>query len=89
MEFGDIIVSAGVAGCVVVTRRVEAGYSVQLLEAGPKDHATDYRLHMSAAMSHVRANHGESACAPSSSCQIGQDDMAVVSGEFTASIACG
>lgn len=36
-EFDFVVVGAGSAGCVVVKRLVDAGYTVGLIEAGPED----------------------------------------------------
>ena len=53
MSADYIVIGAGSAGCVVTRRLVEAGYSVELVEAGPRDHPLDFRLHMPAALSEV------------------------------------
>ena len=54
MSVDYVVVGAGSAGCVVACRLIEAGASVALLEAGPRDR--DPRIHVPAALRSLQYN---------------------------------
>jgi len=51
VETDYVVVGAGSAGCVVAARLSAAGYSVALLEAGPRDHSPF--IHIPAGVGHL------------------------------------
>jgi choline dehydrogenase len=55
VEFDYVIVGAGSAGCVIAARLSAAGYSVALLEAGPRDRSPF--IHIPAGVGNLLYNH--------------------------------
>ena len=56
-EFDYVIVGAGSAGCVLAARLTEdPAVSVLVVEAGGKDHAWNWKIHMPAALAHPLAD---------------------------------